>query len=91
MFLPAFHLLGKHRAVGKRLAHLPRGAIVSSVSFSPVETQDTSFGVPDDRRLVLDAEVLEGGTHVESGPVELRVIACRNFVLEVASWARRLG
>ena len=90
MFLPAFHPVGKHRAVGKRLAHLVRGAVVSSVSSSPVETQDTSFGVLDDRRLVLDAEVLEGGTHFESGPVELRVIAHSKFMLEVASWARRL-
>ena len=91
MFLPTLHTIGKHRAVREGLVSSRRGAVVSSVRSSPVETQDTSFGIVDNRVLVLNAEVLEGGTHVESGPIELGVVAHRELVLEVASGARRLG
>ena len=91
MFLPALHPVGKHRAVRKGLASPPRGAVVSSVCSSPVETQNTSFSILDNSHLVLEAEVLEGGTHIESGPIEVGVAGRGDFVLEVASWARRPG
>ena len=61
---------------------------------SPVETQNTSLGVLDDRGLVLDAEVLEGRTLIEPAPIELSLGAITGSdgygVLEIASRARRL-
>ena len=91
MFLPAFHPVVKHRAVRERL-DIPAGrTVISSVSSSPVKTQGTGFSILDDCRLVLDAEVLEGGTTAESVPVEQRLVARGEVVLEVPSWERRLG
>ena len=89
MFLPALQPIGTDRTVGERLATPLRGAVVSSVSSTPVETQGKSFGVLYQRRLILDTEVLEGGTYVESAPEVLVVGA--ELVLEIASWTRRFG
>ena len=53
---------------------------------SPVKTQDTSFRVLDNRHLVLEAKVLEGVTHIESGAIEVGVVDSGDFVMEIASW-----
>ena len=57
---------------------------------SPVEAQNTSFGILHNQGLVLNTEISEGGTSTEPGPVELAVDPIE-LVLEVASWARNFG